>query len=142
MEDIKHNLKSLRKANNLTLEELAEKLGVSRQTVAKWEKGETVPDIENCIALAELYDVTVDSLVRVADRRGEKIPAEPAGKHIFGMVRVNDKGQITLPRRARKIFNIGTGDLLLVLGDESQGIAILKMTDSFELPKMNEDESE
>lgn len=142
MDDIRHNLKSLRKMKGLTLEELAEKLGVSRQTVAKWERGETVPDIENCIALAEIYDVTVDSLVRVAESRGEKIPAEPVGKHIFGMVRVNDKGQITLPRHARKIFNIGTGDLLLVLGDEAQGIAIVKMTDGFELPKMNAEESE
>ncbi len=142
MDDIKHNLKSLRKMKDFTLEDVAEKLGVSRQTVAKWEKGDTVPDIENCIGLAEIYGVTVDSLVRVADSRGEKIPAEPVGKHIFGMVRVNDKGQITLPRHARKIFNIGTGDFLLVLGDEERGIAIVKMTDGFEMPKMNTEDWE
>lgn len=121
------NLKGLRKQNGYTLEAVAEKLGVSRQAVAKWEKGDTVPDITNCIALAELYDVTLDTLVRNAEKRGEPTLIQPNGKHIFGMVRVNEKGQITIPAQARKIFGIETGTMLLVLGDEKQGIAIVKM---------------
>ena len=48
------------------------------------------------------------------------------GKHIFGTVRVGEKGQIVIPKNARRIFNIKPGDTLLVLGDESQGIAIVK----------------
>lgn len=48
------------------------------------------------------------------------------GKHIFGIVKVGEKGQIVIPREARKIFNIQPGDSLLVLGDEKQGIAIMK----------------
>lgn len=48
------------------------------------------------------------------------------GKHIFGTVKVGQKGQIVLPVEARKIFKIKSGDSLLVLGDESQGIAIVK----------------
>lgn len=48
------------------------------------------------------------------------------GKHIFGTVKVGEKGQIVIPKDARKIFNINSGDSLLVLGDESQGIAIVK----------------
>jgi len=44
----------MRKLHRLTQEEVAEKIGVSRQAVAKWENGETVPDIQNCLALAEL----------------------------------------------------------------------------------------
>ena len=59
-----NNLKLFRKQNGFTQEEVAEKLNVSRQTVAKWESGETIPDIENCIALADIYGTTVDMLVR------------------------------------------------------------------------------
>lgn len=50
----------------------------------------------------------------------------PKGKHVFGMVKVGDKGQIVIPAKARKIFDINPGDNLIVLGDESQGIAIIK----------------
>lgn len=44
----------------------------------------------------------------------------------FGVVKVGDKGQIVIPIKARKIFDINPGDNLIVLGDESQGIAIIK----------------
>ncbi len=124
---IMRNLRDLRKSHGYTLETVAEKLGVSRQAVAKWEKGETVPDIENCIALSELYDVTLDTLVRSAEKRGKKTVIQPKGKHLFGMVRVNEKGQITIPKRARRIFGLDAGSLLLVLGDEAQGLAMVKM---------------
>lgn len=45
---------------------------------------------------------------------------------MFGVVKVGDKGQIVIPARARKIFDIQPGDNLIVLGDEGQGIAIIK----------------
>lgn len=48
------------------------------------------------------------------------------GKHIFGMVKVGEKGQIVIPKEARDIFNIKPGDDLLVVGDEKKGIAIAK----------------
>ena len=51
------NLSVLRQIKKLSQEEVAEKIGVSRQTVAKWEAGESLPDILNCDALARLYDV-------------------------------------------------------------------------------------
>lgn len=50
----------------------------------------------------------------------------PKGKHIFGTVRVGERGQIVIPKEARKIFDINPGDTLLVLGDEEQGIAVVK----------------
>lgn len=52
--------------------------------------------------------------------------SSPAGKHIFGTVKVGEKGQIVIPKKAREIFNIKPGDSLLVLGDEEQGIAVVK----------------
>lgn len=57
------NLQILRKQNGLSQEELAEKCQVSRQAIAKWESGESVPTIEKLIYLAGLYDVTLDELV-------------------------------------------------------------------------------
>lgn len=50
----------------------------------------------------------------------------PNGKHIFGMVTIGDKGQIVIPKKARAVFGLQPGDQLLVLGDEEQGIALVK----------------
>ena len=50
----------------------------------------------------------------------------PKGKYIFGTVKVGERGQIVIPKEAREIFNIHAGDTLLVLGDEEQGIAVVK----------------
>jgi len=49
----------------------------------------------------------------------------PPGKHIFGMVTVGTKGQIIIPKKARKVFNIKPGDQLMLVGDEKQGLAII-----------------
>lgn len=48
------------------------------------------------------------------------------GQHIFGTVKVGERGQIVIPKEAREIFDINSGDTLLVLGDEEQGLAIVK----------------
>ncbi len=50
----------------------------------------------------------------------------PKGKHIFGTVKVGERGQIVIPKEARDLFDIKPGDTLLLLGDEEQGIAIVK----------------
>ena len=111
-----------------TQEELAEMIGVSRQTLSKYETGESLPDIEKSKLLADVFSVSVDDLISYqkdqAENMGLGIP--PRGKHIFGMVKVGDKGQIVIPAKARKIFDIQAGDNLIVLGDEGQGIAIIK----------------
>lgn len=120
---ISMNLKYLRKKFKYTQEEVAEKIGVSRQAVAKWENGESVPDIQNCLALSKLYGITLDDLV---NHNSEKDGIRPKGKHIFGLVKVGERGQIVIPKKAREIFDIRPGESLLVLGDEEQGIAIVK----------------
>lgn len=48
------------------------------------------------------------------------------GQHIFGTVKVGERGQIVIPKEAREIFDIKAGETLLVLGDEEQGLAIVK----------------
>ena len=120
------NLVEMRKLHNLSQEELAEKIGVSRQTLSKYETGESLPDIEKCKMLADLFGVTVDDLIRYKKSEAMGLGVPPRGKHIFGMVKVGDKGQIVIPSKARKIFNIQPGDNLIVLGDETQGLALMK----------------
>ena len=110
----------------MTQEDIAEKLGVSRQSVAKWESGETVPDLDKCRMLADIFDVTLDDLANYESEENLGLGLPPKGKHLFGMVTVGEKGQIVIPAKARKLFNISAGDRLLILGDENQGIAILK----------------
>ena len=91
-----------------------------------------------CSALAKLFDVTLDELVNYDSKESQGIPIGPKGKYMFGMVTVGDKGQIVIPAKARKIFDIKTGDKLIVLGDIEQGLAMVKadfITDFFHRKK-------
>lgn len=119
------NLIQLRKLHNLTQEALAEQVGVSRQAIAKWESGESVPDLERSRRLAQVFDVSLDELANFSSET-VPLPVPPRGKYVFGVVTVGEKGQIVIPQKARKVFGIDTGDRLIVLGDETQGIALLK----------------
>ncbi|NBK99606.1 MAG: helix-turn-helix domain-containing protein, partial [Erysipelotrichia bacterium] len=92
----------------------------SRQAVAKWESGETLPDIMNCDALAVLFDVSLNDLVRFNPEK-EGMPIGPKDKYIFGTVTIGERGQIVLPKKARDIMNLIPGDTLIVLGDTSKG---------------------
>ena len=125
---IAQNLMVLRQLHQLSQEEVAGRIGVSRQAVAKWETGQSVPDILNCDALAKLYDVELDDLLHYdQEQTGKSIP--PRGKHLFGTVRVGERGQMVLPKQGREVFGIKPGDRLVVLGDENPehpGIALMK----------------
>ena len=122
----KDNLIHLRKIKQLTQEDVADKIGVTRQSIAKWESGETVPDLEKCRLLAELFGVTLDDLANFEPEENFGMGVPPKGKHMFGLVTVGDKGQIVIPAKARKLFEISAGDQLVIVGDEGQGLAILK----------------
>lgn len=124
---LKENITMLRNVNGYSQEEVAEKIGISRQAYAKWEKGETIPDVERCYKLAELYGVTIDSLINFSEKLGKTtLSPGPKGKHIFGTTKINDRGQIVIPQKARDLFGLNNGDVLVVLGDEAEGIAIMK----------------
>lgn len=122
----KDNLIHLRKLKQLTQEDVADKIGVTRQSIAKWESGETVPDLDKCRLLAELFGVSLDDLANFESEEHLGIGVPPQGKHMFGLVTVGDKGQIVLPAKARKMFDISAGDQLVILGDEGQGLAAIK----------------
>ena len=118
------NLISLRKMKQMSQEQLAEAVGVSRQTISKYETGEALPDIDKCKIMAELFDVSLDDLVNY-DKQASGLEIPPKGKYMFGLVKVGDKGQIVIPAKARKIFGIEPGDNLVILGDETQGLALI-----------------
>lgn len=54
------------------------------------------------------------------------LPPAPVGKHLWGTITIGSKGQIVIPKKARDTFNIKEGDRLVVLGDENEGIALVK----------------
>lgn len=61
--EFNNKLYELRKQKGLSQEELANRLNVSRQTVSKWEVGESTPDMEKLVAISELFDISLDELV-------------------------------------------------------------------------------
>ena len=117
-------IQEARKRRGLTQEELAEQIGVSRQALAKWESGETLPDIERAAALSRILGIPLAELVQNSGPEPDQGP--PRGKYLFGIAEVNDKGQIVIPKEACRVFNIKAGDRLIVLGDDAQGIALMK----------------
>ena len=122
---LKENLIMLRRMHGFSQEEIAEKIGISRQAYAKWENGSTVPDIEKCSLLAQVYGTTLDGLVKTETVDGVgMIPPAPKGKNIWGSVTVNDRGQIVIPKGAREKYGLTGGGRLIVVGDEA-GIALL-----------------
>lgn len=125
------NIQLLRKRAKLSQEELAEIAGTSRQTVSKWENGESIPDVIACDKMAEYFSVSLHDLLHYGEQQ-EVLPLPPKGKHLFGTVTVGTRGQIVLPKRAREIFRIQAGDSIVVLGDEAQGIALIKADEMME----------
>ena len=65
--EIANRLAQLRKQKGLSQEQLAEKLGLSRQAVSKWERAEASPDTDNLICLARIYGVSLDDLLNTEE---------------------------------------------------------------------------
>ena len=121
---LKDNLIMLRKLHGYSQEQIAEKIGISRQAYAKWERGLTIPDIEKAAALAKVYGITIDGLMKTETIDGiGMLPPAPPGKHIWGTVTIGDRGQIVIPKSARDEFDLKGGDRLIVASDEV-GIAL------------------
>lgn len=85
---VSEKIYTLRTRLGLSQEELAEKLGVSRQSVSKWETGQSVPDLEKIIKLSDLFGVSVDELVREEERPQ---PPQPETKVVY----VKEKWKLT-----------------------------------------------
>lgn len=116
--EIANRLAELRRKNNLSQEELAAKLGLSRQAVSKWERAEAAPDTTNLILLAKLYNVSLDELLSTESSEEElvqenvdqnedkkektKVKITADGIHI-----VDDKDEVTITADAIHIVDEG-----------------------------------
>lgn len=124
---ISMNIKYLRTNFGVTQEALAEKLNVTRQTVAKWESGESLPDIQKCMDMAMIFDVSLDAMATMPlDEQKDTDEDYKDGKNVFGIVKVGERGQIVIPKQARQFYDIKPGDKLLVVGDK-RGMALAKI---------------
>ena len=95
------HIREHREKAGLTQAQLAEAVFATRQTVGNWERGATLPDIQSLQLLAGVFGVTVDDLINYEKKDSLGLEVPPKGKHIFGMVKVGEKGQIVIPAKAR-----------------------------------------
>ena len=132
-------LKQARAAIGLSQEEIAEKVGVSRQTISNWENGRSYPDISCVMALSNVYDVTLDSLLK---GDSEMI------KHLEESTNVTKSNkQVAASIIALVLFLFGTALTVVILGGDLKDflnlpslvliiipfVAILTITRSFKL---------
>ena len=101
---IAEQIKQKREELNMTQEELAEQLDISRQAVSKWERGESIPDLPTLVQLAELFDITVNDLLEDPDA----LP-ETTGKVEQAMGKMAEKA---LKRKADKRVILGLSSLI------------------------------
>lgn len=102
-----NRLQQLRKMNGYSQEVLAEKLGISRQSVSKWERAESAPEIDNLIALSKIYGMTVDEILdtgsdRVIIKNTDKRERDIKGKLKSLLSKANDFG--IYPKAAKAMF--------------------------------------
>lgn len=106
-------LKSIRKQAGMSQEQLAEKLGVSRQAVTKWETDAGIPDIENLMAVSALFGISIDELL--SNEKGTKKPAE----YLYESVTEYDIGE---PKRYDMKF--GGAKQFILTGYEGEKIRV------------------
>lgn len=130
--EIANRLQQLRKEKGYSQEELAEKLGISRQAVSKWERAESSPDTDNLICLAKLYNISLDELLKTEDdvetiveeqkkdevkqdtSKGKKKSFVNLGKD--GIHIVDDKEEVHISLKGIKV-NVKDGDDEISVGD-------------------------
>ena len=123
---IADNLKFLRYKNGYTLEALAEIISVSRQSVAKWESGDSVPDIINCVKLASLYKISLDELVNMSLKDVISSDFMQEDGRICGVLEIQPENTLHMPEVVMDMFHLHCGDKVLLLADRQQGMALVK----------------
>lgn len=78
--NIGKRIHEIRQHNNITQEQLAKDLAVSRQAVSRWEGGNAIPDIENLMYISNLYNVSLDELIKGDEKVSQKIVADASAK--------------------------------------------------------------
>ncbi len=126
-------LSYFRRLREYSQDELGTALGVTRQTINKWEKGESLPDVLVAKRITELLHISLEDLLENDEKdMGEmeeldepQIRMGPEQRYVFGKVIVGLAGQVKIPKEARQALGIESGDELVVLGDLERGIELV-----------------
>ena len=108
--DFNNKLYELRKQKGFSQEELANRLNVSRQTISKWEVGESTPDMEKLVAISDLFEVSLDELVL------DKAPKAEATEQVVKSEFYSDIKENILTESNKKKAKKGAKIALIVLG--------------------------
>lgn len=143
-------LKEIRKNAGLSQEQLAEKIGVSRQAVTKWETGKGLPDIENIVIIAEIFKTTLDELISANVREKAQSPDVYTSETAYDIEKIkrfdlkigyaerikissDDGGKIRVVLKSNALSNVG--DLFKIKFDESSGCLDVNCVKGGELSK-------
>lgn len=119
--DFGQKLKEIRKNEGLSQEQLAEKIGVSRQAITKWETGRGLPDIENMMILAEIFKTTLDELV------SQDMPQSTPKKPVY-----HSETSFDIDRQTHFDMQIGAAHSLTVCTGEDEKLHIDLASESME----------
>ena len=97
-------LKELRKRKNITQEELANHLNVSRKSVSRWETGTNMPDLDILIELSKFYDVNIDEILSGQKRENNEVNIDET---VSNVAAISDNTLKTIKRRMHILFIIG-----------------------------------
>ena len=117
--EFNNKLYELRKMKGFSQEELANRLNVTRQTVSKWEVGDSTPDMEKLVAMSDLFGITLDELVLDKAPAPDPAPAaqtQTAGAEIYSDIKkhvLTEKNKKTA-KKGLKIAAIISGAVLLI----------------------------
>ncbi len=108
-------LMALRKKRGLSQEELGFELGVSRQTVSKWESGQSYPDFQRLVLLADYFDISLDELVRGLDV-GDVRALNESEKQLSSIYADVEEGKAVMRKYIRVLLGIGAAILTFFAG--------------------------
>ncbi|HFU4122316.1 TPA: helix-turn-helix domain-containing protein [Streptococcus suis] len=95
MNQLAQQIRVLRTTNNLSQDELAEKLYISRQAVSKWENGEATSDIDKLVQLAEIFGVSLDYMVLGKEPEKEIVVEQRGKMNVWEYLNEESKRQLT-----------------------------------------------
>ncbi len=114
--EFNNKLYELRKQKGLSQEELANRLNVSRQTVSKWEVGESTPDMEKLVAISELFDISLDELVLDKAVKNDEASEQKVKSDLYSDIKehVLTENNKKKAKKGLKIAGIVLGALVLI----------------------------
>lgn len=113
--------KALRKENNLTQEQLAERLGVSNRSVSRWETGNNLPDLDLLIQIADMYDVDLRELLN--GERERTAMTQEMREAVRGVAEYSNYEKSKITRRIHWIFLAGIACFVVYLALDIMGLA-------------------